>query len=125
MATPTDLWGALDARELIERTPLSILREQAVLLGQKTGNLVEARVETKPSYGGRFKLTLKLVVPGLDNYTYELLALDHPVTLYPVIVVRDGIELLDEAAFVDWLRIKLSSPDTHRIVGHLLSQASS
>lgn len=125
MATTTDFWGALDTKQLVERTPLSILREQAALLGKKTGNLVEARVETRP-WGSDFKLTLKLEVPGLDNYTYELLAVSHPVTLYPVKEERAlGSVLENEDAFVQWLRAKLSSPDTHRIIGHLLSQASS
>jgi hypothetical protein len=125
MATSTDLWGAIDPKGLIQRTPLSILREQAALLGQKTGNLVEAQVERGAWGHAGFKLTLNLVVPGLDSYTYELLKLWHPVTLYPVTVISSDTELQNEEAFVNWLHAKLSSPDTHSIIGHLLSQASS
>jgi hypothetical protein len=76
MATTTDFWGALDAKELIQRTPLSILREQAALLGEKTGNLVEAQV-SRDTYGPEFVLALNLVVPGLDNYTYQILKVRH------------------------------------------------
>ncbi len=124
MAATTDFWGALDAKELIQRTPLSILREQATLLGQKTGNLVEAQVESSTS-GGDFMLALKLVVPSLDNYTYQLLRIRHSASLYPVIDMSNYSDIKDENAFLEWLRVKLSSPDTHRIVGHLLSQAKS
>jgi hypothetical protein len=124
MATSTDLWGALDTKELIQRTPLSILREQAALLGEKTGNLVEAQVE-KGTYGTDFLLTLNLVVPGLDDYTYELLKVRYPVSLYPVKDQSTYKEIKDEDAFVEWLRVKLSSPETHKIIGNLLSQASS
>ena len=126
MATTTDFWGALEANELIQRTPLSILREQATLLGQKTGNLVEAQVERR-TVAGDFVLVLKLVVPGLDDYTYELLKIRHPISLYPVndISKYPSVDLKDENAFVVWLRAKLSSPETHRIISNLLSQASS
>jgi hypothetical protein len=124
MATSPDLWGAIDTKELIQRTPLSILREQAALLGEKTGNLVEAQVE-RGTFDSSFVLTLNLVVPGLDSYTYELLKIWHPVTLYPVTVMYSDTKLKNEEAFVEWLRVKLSSPETHRIIGNLLSQASS
>lgn len=95
------------------------------MLGQKTQNLIEAQVARTSNYGGDFVLSLNIVVPGLDGYTYELLSVRHPVTLYPVTVLYDGTTLKDEEAFVEWLRLKLSSPDTHRIIGNLLSQASS
>ena len=124
MATTTDFWGALDAKELIQRTPLSILREQAALLGEKTGNLVEAQ-DSRDTYGPEFVLALNLVVPGLDNYTYQILKVRHPVALYPVTDMSTYKELRDEGAFVEWLRVRLSSPETHRIIGNLLSQASS
>lgn len=125
MATRADLWGSLDAKDLVQRTPLSILREQAGLLGQKTNNLIEAQVARTSHYGSDFVLALNIVVPGLDSYTYELLSVRHPVTLYPVTVLSDGTTLENEEAFVNWLRAKLSSQDTHRIIGNLLSQATS
>jgi hypothetical protein len=124
MATRVDLWGSLDANDLVQRTPLSILREQAGLLGQKTNNLIEAQVAKTSHYGSDFVLVLNIVVPGLDSYTYELLSVRHPVELYPVTVLSDGTTLRDEAQFVEWLRAKLSSPETHRIIRNLLSQAT-
>jgi hypothetical protein len=44
MATQTDFWGEIVSAA--ERTPVSIMREQAALLGTKTRNLIEARVES-------------------------------------------------------------------------------
>src|SRR5881296_859505 len=83
MATNVDLWGEIQPPDV--RTPVSILREQAALLGQKTKNLVEASVETTSS-GGTFYHTFKLVAPALDNYTYQLFRIRHGIQLYPVYV---------------------------------------
>jgi hypothetical protein len=121
MAALTDLWGNLDTEELV-RTPVSILKEQASLLGKKTGNVIEARVETSFS-GGEFSHRLLLVAPALDGYTYELLKFYHRAELYPVLAA--GMQLDDEELFMKWLGTKLSSAETHRIITNLLSQSRS
>ena len=120
MATQPDLWGEIQVA--VVRTPAAILREQAALLGQKTGYTIHGKVETETS-GTDFYHYFKLVVPALDDYTYELLRVKHSIDLYPV--TADRKEYKTEAEFTDWLRGKLSSPDTRRIVGNLLAQANS
>jgi len=122
MAALTDLWGNLDT-EAPSRTPLSILKEQATLLGQKTGNVVEASVKTI-ALSNTFVHRLLLVAPALDNYTYELLKFIQPIQLYPVSISED-LRLDDEESFVKWLGEKLSSNETHRIIANLLSQSRS
>ncbi len=124
MSTAADLWGDLDAKTLVRRTPLTIMREQAAILGQKTGNIVEARVVTETQYTGEFYIGLDLVVPSLDNYTYRLLKIAHPITLYPIKDLASYQEIQDETAFVEWLRTKLSSAETRGIIGNLFSQAA-
>jgi len=126
MATAaTDLWGQLDTSD-VHRTPLSIMREQAALLGQKTGNVVEAKVVTEAQYNGYFFIAMDLVVPALDNYIYRLLKVTHPLSLYPVREDQPPFEeSANEEEFVRWLGTKLSSPETRRIIVNLLSQAKS
>jgi|SRR5580704_11457978 hypothetical protein len=121
MAALTDLWGDLNTAELVP-TPVSILKEQAALLGKKTGNLIEARVETSFS-GDGFSHRLLLVAPALDGYTYELLKFYHRAELYPVFAA--GMQLENEEFFKKWLGTKLSSPETHQIITNLLSQSRS
>jgi hypothetical protein len=121
MAASTDLWGEIEATQI--RTPLVILREQAALLGAKTKNLVEASVSTHVS-GNDFIHIFNLVVPALDSYTYNLLAVYHGASIYPVSVLGSHTSFRTEQEFVDWLGAKLSSPDTKRIVANLLAQVA-
>src|ERR1017187_9270395 len=125
MAAQPDLWGEIAPTAV--RTPLAVLREQAALLGRKTNNLVEATVTTGV-YRGGFIHRFNLVVPALDDYTYELFAVTHGIELYPV-RKWDPLSVYpdfpSEEAFVEWLRQELSSPETKRIVSNLLAQATS
>jgi hypothetical protein len=124
MAAHADLWGEI-APSLV-RTPATILREQASLLGSKTKNTIEGKVESRVS-GSSLYHSFNLIVPALDNYTYELFQISHDVNLYPVHVERRSSydELKNEEAFVRWLGQKLSSAETRSIIGNLLAQASS
>ena len=143
MTAQTDFWGEIVPAQ--ERTPLAILREQASLLGTKTKNLVEATVDTSVTPGGQFVHRFTLVVPSLSSYKYELFRIEHGVAIYPIKVSSEvplartsrGLEehllayaslnpqLDTEQEFVDWLRNKLSSDETKRIIANLLAQATS
>jgi hypothetical protein len=122
MAAHADLWG--DIAPSAVRTPASILREQGSLLGAKTNHLIEGQVETQIS-GRTFYHSFNLVVPALENYSYELFKIYHGVNIYPVQVGPPIDGLANEEAFVTWLGQKLSSPETKRIIGNLLAQANS
>jgi hypothetical protein len=117
----TDFWGEIGTTDI--RTPLSILREQAAALGPRTKNIVEAKVETTV-IGGYFVHSFSLVVPSLDNYKYELFDVRHEPDLYPV-RVDTFTDLANEDAFKTWLRERLSSERTRKIVNNLLAQAQS
>ena len=130
MATK-DLWGAVQVAGT--QTPLSIMREQAALLGPKTDHLVEAQVETR-AFGRMFVHSFNLVVPALDNYTYQLFQVGHGAELYPVqplhrveptFVVPGSGEIQDEAEFIHWLEQRLSSTQTLKIISNLVAQARS
>ena len=138
MAAYTDFWGDIASEG--QRTPLAILREQATLLGTKTKNLVEATVDTSVDARGRFVHRFTLVVPSLSSYKYELFRIEHGVAIYPITVASGplvlvtneslGSQLLGsllqtEQEFVNWLRGKLSSAETKRIIANLLAQATS
>ena len=123
MAAQPDFWGEIGSAEV--RTPLSILREQAALLGQKTKGLLEAKVYTDAS-GAGFTHRFVLVLPALGNYTYELFAINNGIEFYPVHIrgPRGSVLLESEDAFLNWLQEKLSSPETKRIIANLFAQAT-
>lgn len=125
MATQTDYWGEIVPAA--ERTPASIMREQAALLGTKTRNLIEAKVASTTVQKDLLVYSFVLVVPALDNYQYQLFQISHKLlSLYPVTVTSPRrAELPTEEQFVGWLRDILSSPETKKLIGTLLAQVSS
>jgi hypothetical protein len=120
MAAQTDFWGEIQTEGI--RTPVAILREQAALLGPKTQNVVEAKVQTQAQPGGIFIHIFDLVVPALDSYTYRLFSVSHPMGLYPMKAAER--QLNNEEEFKTWLRAKLSSEETKRIIANLIAQVS-
>jgi hypothetical protein len=112
-----------------EVTPLTVLKEQATFLGERTKNLIEGRVQTKvEGEAMKFRHSLYLVVPTLGNYRYFLLSVTHNPTIYPIEIFdatsERAIMARDFEEFKEKLREILSSDRVKRIVGSLLSYAS-
>lgn len=96
-----DLWPSFPTSG--PKAPVTILREQASFLGQKTGNLVEAEVsgesrnivdETR-KHPGMFLYDFVIVAPALGGYRYRLFQIAHDVSLYPVEIYPDE-DILEE-----------------------------
>jgi len=123
-ALEMDLWPkAKFETDLV--TPVSILRRQAALLGEKTRQLVTADVSTDAERGAVTHY-FRLVVPALDNYKYELFHMNHRVDeLYPVTTYFENRiwKITDQSAFIEWLKSALSSESTLRKVDSLMAQA--
>lgn len=127
-----DFWPDISAARP-RVTPLSLLKQQAALLGKKTNNLLEGDVSSS-IYNERLVHRFLIGVPSLD-YRYELFVVSHdPVVLYPVKVVsgphktsygKNPPTLDSEDAFLDWLKNVLSSDETKRVLGSLLAQTES
>lgn len=71
------------------KAPVTILKEQAYLLGQMTKNIVEAHVsfnnanqvatESLP-----FHYLFFIVAPALQNYRYKLFSVEYDIDIYPI-----------------------------------------
>ena len=144
--SPRNLWPE-DIAVSEDVPPVSILKEQGVLLGQRTNNLVEGRVRGGPSEYERkylsppeydrtqFHYTFELVAPVLNEYRYELFGISHGVDSYPVRIDWDspdnlmllkvsgeaGIE--DEEQFLKALEIIFSSAKTRKVISSLIAQS--
>jgi hypothetical protein len=85
-----DLWPA-ELAKVETRGPLTVLKEQASLLGEKTRNIVTAEVahhHVSVSTGKHadypFKLAFSLTSAALGAYRYRLFWIAYGIELYPV-----------------------------------------
>ncbi len=136
----TDLWPN-DLATVTMRSPFTILKEQAALLGAKTSNIVKARVQRThgrplPAPSPAFRYDFLITAPALDNYTYRLFYLDYDVDFYPVRFVMDeaianelgivrgqALNAAGEQEFTDILKQIFASQKTRQVIQAILSQA--
>ncbi len=124
------LWGDLSTLEVV-RNPRSILQEQADELTRATGGLLEGEVRTLSQVDDRIDHQLRILAPGLNNYSVTILFVSHSMALYPVFVrseVPSEIETSscpDEKAFEAELAKRLSSPQVRTLLSRLKSMVVS
>lgn len=130
-----DLWPKDITAAEGELPPITILKQQASLLGRRTRNLVEAEVETGTSdFQGYLRHTLFLVAPALNFYRHSLLEVEHDATqMYPatikVSLSRNGpsrphrIRVKDSEEFKKALKRVFADDKTKRAIGSLLAQS--
>jgi hypothetical protein len=124
-----DLWGTLPKIEK-GRTPVSILKEQANLLMQKTERVIEARVVTQANIQGAIIATLVLFVPALSGYQTSLLVIQHGIGLYPVTLLPTlggsaQVVANNEVEYIDMLRKIFQSEMVQGVLVNLLTQVKS
>jgi hypothetical protein len=126
-----NLWGPLPATEQII-TPTLILREQATQLSNMTNGILRGEVSVS-SAGSTFVVSLAVVAPFVDNYTYLAVQVEHELELYPV-TVRPGydlysskvaVECTNQSEFEKAVGEILSSEHMQRIIRSLLAQSRS
>jgi hypothetical protein len=125
-ALEIDLWPKTKFATDDIVTPVSILRRQAALLGEKTQQLVTAEVTTAAT-GSNMEHSFRLVAPALNNYRYELFSVTHKVDeLYPLTgYSRESPtrKIPDQSALVEWLKEVLSAESTLKRIDALMAQA--
>jgi hypothetical protein len=119
-----DLWGDIPDVTSV-RTPHAILAEQAEVLTRKTKGLLVGRVSRAPS-GPQFQSVLSIVAPALNNYSYVVLAITHPISMYPLNLSNAGtgqtFSLQNEAELLGKLGEFLSSTQVRNVIAGLLAQ---
>lgn len=120
-----DLWPT-DIAVATLITPKAILQQQASLLGQKTGNLVEAEVVTS-SGNNMITHSVFLVAPALGQYRYLLLRVIHPIDFYPLTIsfepMNHSTTATSQEVFIEELGKILSSEKTKAIIQALVAQS--
>jgi hypothetical protein len=125
-----DLWPE-DLRVKDEETPALLLRQQAVLLGERLRGRVEAEVVTQALPGGRLAHGFRLKASVLGGYTHTLFyAVHHKGQPYPVEIHKalaaaeteaNPVFLCqDQPSFEATLRDLFASPGTRKTIESLL-----
>ena len=128
-----DLWPDFAPAEG-ELPPITILKEQAALLGLKLRNLIEADVETGTTdYQRYLRHTLFLIAPVLNFYRYKLLDVEHLATqMYPATIkvslddtanTHSEIKAENEDEFKTALKDVFASAQTKNVIENLLAQS--
>lgn len=137
-----DLWpDKIGVEKLI--TPVTILRQQASLLGKKTKNIVQGEVRSSKDSLTSFNYAFYIIATALDNYRYKLLEISYDESLYPVKINVDqeiwdeipaGFKTMtsameyyfgagSEKEFQDILKAIFGSKKVLRVISVLLSQS--
>ncbi len=127
----TNLWGDLPDPKLV-RTPLTILRDAAAEIGERTSNRVlgDIRVSSFTDPMDRVSRVheLWIVAPKLDHYDVKIVEVrirEDSGMSYPVFVSLPGakeIECRDEGAYVSVLQQALGSERSRNAVATLLRE---
>lgn len=134
-----DLWPK-DIAQAINRAPVTILKEQAALLGEKTQNIVKAEVDQVDDRldDKRYEFSYRfyIVAPALQNYHFRLFDISHNIELYPLQLetypdvasdIQEGsnkLRIEDENALLAVLEKIFAAPKTRRVIASLLGQST-
>ena len=144
-----DLWPK-ELSTVDQRSPLTILKEQASLLGEKTQNIVIAVLANYDMFGPLlrgnypFKYGFVLTCPALGNYRFRLFSIGYGINMYPVCFDLDSdvageiiedthvepgedetFQASNEEEFIEILKRIFSSRKALQVIRALLSQAKS
>ncbi len=127
-----NLWPEDIGEFVPSRLPVTVLKEQAAMLGQMTKNVVEGRVSK--DYSGNFSYSL-LLKPASFTYSYLLLRIDcqlegYPVTISPETDVKKEIGLDPDKALridseeelLECLKKIFNTEKVKRVVAALIAQ---
>lgn len=121
------MWGDFKDLKTIP-TPREYLQEQADKLYKVTDYILQAKVQSQSKPHLReLAYRLDIVAPRINNYTKEIIAIQHDLEPYPLIVtdyVNDKeYECADESNFLEILETILSSLKVRKLIESLISHS--
>jgi hypothetical protein len=124
MPDSDDFWPANIAESNLI-TPVTILKEQAALLGEKTRQLVKGEVVTQTT-GTLLVHYFYIVAPTL-SYRFELFNVQHHVNFYPLVLgyLNKSTSLPTENDFKEKLKEIFAAQHTLNVVHSILAQVRS
>lgn len=86
MTNTKNLWGELPTPKDLPILPNKLLKEQGSKLTELTSGALIGEVLLQNQSGQDFKSRLRIKVPSLNNYIFNILEIRHNINLYPVTV---------------------------------------
>jgi len=124
--TLPDLWPE-DIGQTTLLAPLSILRDQAAKLGEKTGNIVRGAVDTSADRSRNFEHAFSVVAPTMGNFSCRIFRVKHAVNFYPLEVLTDidgpNFRAGGQEEFLRALAEVFSSSPVKRMIHSLIAQS--
>lgn len=121
-----NLWGMLPRVTEPQRTPLTILREQADVLTSSTKGLLEGEL-TMLNGTGQLSGQLNIVAPALGRYSMPAIKITYSIFGYPVqvedFIGGSSFAAPDEPQYIALLHRILSSGPVHGSIKALLAQS--
>ena len=104
--------------------PISILKQQASLLGQRMQNILLGEVLSEQTDSDTVYYNFYIVSPALGNYRYKLFWVSQRIdAFYPVVMSGSDQPIEDEAALRDTLRKVFGSDKTRKVVQSLIASS--
>ena len=121
-----NMWGEL-AEPATERTPTSILREQAAILNRLTKGTLIGSVEQEPTNNSTLLYSFSVTAPAINNHKIAILTIQYSITIYPLTLTDHTTavqrQCLNEDGFTSALKGVLSSTQVRRVIYALLIQS--
>jgi len=128
MSEIESFWGEIPTPDALPDLPNRILKEQGSLLTEATDGALIGETVFADNKKQSFSATLRIKVPSLNNYFYNIVRIEYPIEVYPVDVVdmSDGFELTckDLEELRRELKGILSSDRVRAVISALLAQVS-
>lgn len=121
-----NMWGEINT-PADQRTPKSILREQASILSQLTKGVLIGSIEQESTTNNTLIYNFSITAPAINNHKFALLTLQYSITIYPLTVTDHTVHVqrqcLNEEGFTATLKSILSSTQVKRVISALLIQS--
>jgi len=120
------MWGDI-AEPSNERTPTSILREQAAILSRLTRGVLIGSVEQEPTGNSSLIYHFAVTAPAINHQKCFILTVQYSMTIYPLTLTDRTTQVqrqcLNEENFRSTLKGVLSSTQVRRVISALLIQS--
>jgi hypothetical protein len=121
-----NMWGEI-SDPVNQRTPTSILREQAAILNQLTKGVLIGSIEQEPTNNNTLIYHFAVTAPAINNHKFSILTVQYSFTIYPLTLTDRTTQVqrqcLNEEAFIANLKGILSSTQVRRVISALLIQS--
>jgi len=120
------MWGEIN-EPVNQRTPTSILREQASILNQLTKGVLIGSIEPEHTSNNTLVYNFAITAPAINNHKFAILTVQYSITIYPLTLTDRTTQVqrqcLNEEGFTSTLKGILSSTQVKRVISALLIQS--